>query len=221
MDLSLSGKRVLVTAGAGGIGRVIAQRFLAEGARVAICDVDDAALADCGAQTSGLLALRAYVSVSADVANLFTTLRQSFGGLDVLVNNAGVSGPTKLVDEITDEEWKPHARGQRHRPILRSTRRDSDVSRRGWRHHCENVIRGWAHWDADARAVLDIEICRARLYGRADGRTRRAECGRQRDPAGSSQRPTKPSGDGGAGEVSRLDARRISPFRAAQHSCTR
>lgn len=105
MDLGLSGKRVLVTAGAGGIGRVIAQRFLAEGARVAICDVDDAALADCGAQTSGLLALRADVAVSADVASLFATLQQSFGGLDVLVNNAGISGPTKPVEEITDEEW--------------------------------------------------------------------------------------------------------------------
>ena len=40
-----------------------------------------------------------------EVANLFATLQQSFGGLDVLVNNAGISGPTKPVEEITDEEW--------------------------------------------------------------------------------------------------------------------
>ena len=83
MDLGLSGRRVLVTAGAAGIGRAIAQRFLGEGARVAVCDVDDAALADCSAQTSGLLALHADVAVSADVANLFATLQQAFGGLDV------------------------------------------------------------------------------------------------------------------------------------------
>jgi NAD(P)-dependent dehydrogenase (short-subunit alcohol dehydrogenase family) len=105
MDLGLRGRRVLVTAGAGGIGRVIAQRFLAEGARVAVCDIDAAALEECAAQTSGLLALRADVAISADVGTLFAKLQQSFGGLDVLVNNAGVSGPTKPVEEVTDEEW--------------------------------------------------------------------------------------------------------------------
>jgi NAD(P)-dependent dehydrogenase (short-subunit alcohol dehydrogenase family) len=47
MDLGLRDRRVLVTAGAGGIGRVIAQRFLAEGARIAVCDIDEAALEDC------------------------------------------------------------------------------------------------------------------------------------------------------------------------------
>jgi NAD(P)-dependent dehydrogenase (short-subunit alcohol dehydrogenase family) len=102
MDLGLRYKRVLVT---GGIGCVIAQRFVAEGARVAVCDIDDAALEECAAQTPGLLALRADVAVSADVGSLFARLQQSFGGLDVLVNNAGVSGPTKPVEEVTDEEW--------------------------------------------------------------------------------------------------------------------
>jgi NAD(P)-dependent dehydrogenase (short-subunit alcohol dehydrogenase family) len=106
MDLGLTGKRVLVTAGAGGIGRVIAQRFLAEGARVAVCDVDGAALADCAAQSPTLLAMRADVAVSADVAGLFADVERTFGGLDVLVNNAGISGPTKRVEDITDEEWQ-------------------------------------------------------------------------------------------------------------------
>jgi NAD(P)-dependent dehydrogenase (short-subunit alcohol dehydrogenase family) len=105
MDLGLRDRRVLVTAGAGGIGRVIAQRFLAEGARVAVCDIDEAALKECAAQTPELLALRTDVAVSADVGSLFARLQQSFGGLDVLVNNAGVSGPTKPVEEVTDEEW--------------------------------------------------------------------------------------------------------------------
>jgi NAD(P)-dependent dehydrogenase (short-subunit alcohol dehydrogenase family) len=105
VDLGLRDRRVLVTAGAAGIGRVIAQRFLTEGARVAVCDIDDAALEECAAQTPGLLALRADVAVSADVGSLFARLQQSFGGLDVLVNNAGVSGPTKPVEDVTDEEW--------------------------------------------------------------------------------------------------------------------
>ncbi len=105
MDLGLNGKRVLITAGAGGIGRVMADRFLAEGARVAVCDVDEAALADCAQQAPQMLAVRADVSDSADVARVFDELKASFGGLDVLVNNAGISGPTKAVEDITDDEW--------------------------------------------------------------------------------------------------------------------
>lgn len=65
MDLGLNGRRVLVTAGAGGIGRVIAERFRSEGARVAICDVDDAALADSTSKLPDLLAVRADVADSA------------------------------------------------------------------------------------------------------------------------------------------------------------
>jgi NAD(P)-dependent dehydrogenase (short-subunit alcohol dehydrogenase family) len=65
MDLGLRERRVLVTAGAAGIGRVIAQRFLAEGA-----------LGECAAQTPGLLALCADVAVSADVGSLFARLQQ-------------------------------------------------------------------------------------------------------------------------------------------------
>jgi NAD(P)-dependent dehydrogenase (short-subunit alcohol dehydrogenase family) len=105
MDLGLNGRRVLVTAGAGGIGRVIAERFRSEGARVAICDVDDAALADSTSKLPDLLAVRADVADSGDVARLFAQLERDFGGLDVLVNNAGISGPTKRVEDISDEEW--------------------------------------------------------------------------------------------------------------------
>lgn len=105
MDLGLNGRRVLITAGASGIGRVMADRFMAEGARVAVCDVDDAALATCRAQAPALLTVRADVAVSADVARVFADVQRAFGGLDVLVNNAGVSGPTKAIEDVTDEEW--------------------------------------------------------------------------------------------------------------------
>jgi NAD(P)-dependent dehydrogenase (short-subunit alcohol dehydrogenase family) len=105
MDLGLNGKRVLVTAGAGGIGRVIAQKFLAERARVAVCDIDEAALDECGKQSPEMLAVRADVANSTHVEHLFALLRERFGGLDVLINNAGVSGPTKPVEQITDDEW--------------------------------------------------------------------------------------------------------------------
>lgn len=106
MDFGLQDKRVLVTAGANGIGRVIADRFLAEGARVAVCDIDEGALADCRIKSSAALAARADVAVSADVARLFERIDAEFGGLDVLVNNAGVSGPTKNVEDISDVEWE-------------------------------------------------------------------------------------------------------------------
>jgi NAD(P)-dependent dehydrogenase (short-subunit alcohol dehydrogenase family) len=106
MDLGLKGKRVLVTAGANGIGRVIADAFTSEGARVAVCDVDEMALAECATHAPSLVALRADVAVSADVSRLFREVKSAFGGLDVLINNAGVSGPTKHVEEVTDAEWE-------------------------------------------------------------------------------------------------------------------
>lgn len=106
MEFGLSNKRVLVTAGASGIGRVIAEKFLAEGSRVAICDVDESALADCRKQAPALLAVHGDVALSADVARLFNQIEADFGGLDVLVNNAGVSGPTKNVEDVTDAEWE-------------------------------------------------------------------------------------------------------------------
>jgi NAD(P)-dependent dehydrogenase (short-subunit alcohol dehydrogenase family) len=98
MELGLQGARVLVTAGAGGIGRVVAEAFLEEGAIVHVCDVDDAALA---ALPAGITGERCDVSDRAAVAKLFAGI----GELDVLVNNAGIAGPTGRVEEINPEDW--------------------------------------------------------------------------------------------------------------------
>ncbi|MBS7811991.1 SDR family oxidoreductase [Roseococcus pinisoli] len=98
MELGLQGARVLVTAGAGGIGRVVAEAFLEEGAIVHVCDVDDAALSTLPA---GITGERCDVSDRAAVAKLFSGI----GELDVLVNNAGIAGPTGLVEEINPEDW--------------------------------------------------------------------------------------------------------------------
>jgi NAD(P)-dependent dehydrogenase (short-subunit alcohol dehydrogenase family) len=105
MDLGLSGKRVVISAGAGGIGRVTAERFLAEGALVFVCDVDRPALAALEGHHPALFATYADVSDSAQVDAFYDQVEANAGGVDVLVNNAGVSGPTKMVDEITDAEW--------------------------------------------------------------------------------------------------------------------
>jgi NAD(P)-dependent dehydrogenase (short-subunit alcohol dehydrogenase family) len=103
MDLSANGKRVLVTAGAAGIGRAIAQTFVDHGARVHVCDVDDAALKSLPAKISRT---RADVALLADVERLFVDLAQQLGGLDVLVNNAGIAGPTAKVEDIRPEDWE-------------------------------------------------------------------------------------------------------------------
>ncbi|HEX6981033.1 MAG TPA: SDR family oxidoreductase [Alphaproteobacteria bacterium] len=107
MDTVLEpGLRVVVTAGAAGIGRRIAERFSANGARVHICDIDDAALAEFGKANPTVGVTRADVAVPGDVDRLFDEAVSALGGLDVLVNNAGIAGPTAPVEEISLEDWR-------------------------------------------------------------------------------------------------------------------
>ncbi|MER9883875.1 SDR family oxidoreductase [Mesorhizobium sp. M0118] len=105
MEMGLSNKRVLVTAGAAGIGRAVAERFAAEGAKVLVCDVDPAALESVD-PSSGINAASGDVSQSKSVAELFEQVDRRLGGLDILINNAGTSGPSKLVEDVSDEEWR-------------------------------------------------------------------------------------------------------------------
>ncbi len=105
MDLQLQGARVLVTAGAGGIGREIVQAFHGEGARIATCDVDDGALAALRADLPDVLALRCDVSDTDAAAAFMAQSIAHLGGLDALVNNAGVAGPTAGVEDVAPEDW--------------------------------------------------------------------------------------------------------------------
>jgi len=105
MDLSAKGRRVLVTAGAAGIGRAIARTFRENGARVHICDVDEKALKDFAAENPSITQTLADVAIVAQVEKLFDDVRRTLGGLDVLVNNAGISGPTAKVEDIRPEDW--------------------------------------------------------------------------------------------------------------------
>ena len=102
MELTAKGLRVLVTAGGAGIGRVIAKTFADSGARVHVCDVDEAALKDCK-EVSWTLA---DVANRSDVEKLFADVERHLGGLDVLVNNAGIAGPTAKVEDIRPEDWE-------------------------------------------------------------------------------------------------------------------
>ena len=105
MNTSAQGLRVLVTAGAAGIGRAIAQTFVEHGARVHICDVDTAALAAAKAALPSVTQSVADVASVADVDRLFADVGRSFGGLEVLVNNAGIAGPTGKVEDLKPEDW--------------------------------------------------------------------------------------------------------------------
>ncbi len=104
MDFAAKGLRVLVTAGAAGIGRVIARSFAGNGAIVHICDVDEGALRE----ARGELPRQSVADVAsrADVDRLFEDVKRSLGGLDVLVNNAGIAGPTANVEDIDPGEWE-------------------------------------------------------------------------------------------------------------------
>ena len=98
--------RVLITAAASGIGLQTALDFVQDGARVFICDADAAALRRTLAQHGELAGRLCDVSDEAQVAALFAQALQHLGGLDVLVNCAGIAGPTAPVAEISLADWR-------------------------------------------------------------------------------------------------------------------
>lgn len=98
--------RVLVSAGATGIGAAIADRFRADGALVSICDRDEAAVASAVRGDPDRHGVVGDVSDVADTERWLAEVLDRWGGVDVLVNNAGVAGPTASVEEIDPEAWR-------------------------------------------------------------------------------------------------------------------
>jgi NAD(P)-dependent dehydrogenase (short-subunit alcohol dehydrogenase family) len=101
-----AGLRVLVTAGASGIGATIAHAFHECGARVHVCDIDPSALARLSGEIPGLTTSIADASRADEVDRVFHDLTGALGGLDVLVNNAGISGPTGSIDTLSAGDWE-------------------------------------------------------------------------------------------------------------------
>jgi NAD(P)-dependent dehydrogenase (short-subunit alcohol dehydrogenase family) len=98
--------RVLVTAGAAGIGRAIVEAFVGAGWKVHLCDVDTTALERVRTELPAVTTSRCDVSDDAQVDAMFEDVRRELGGLDALINNAGIAGPTGAVEEIDPAAWR-------------------------------------------------------------------------------------------------------------------
>ncbi|MEX0347921.1 MAG: SDR family oxidoreductase [Paracoccaceae bacterium] len=96
-------QRVLITAGASGVGLAMAEAFAQAGARVWVADVDAQVLSAC---PDGWQRTRVDVSDAAEVAALFAEIARNWGGLDVLCANAGIAGPTALIEDVEPEDWR-------------------------------------------------------------------------------------------------------------------
>jgi NAD(P)-dependent dehydrogenase (short-subunit alcohol dehydrogenase family) len=99
------GLRVLITAGAAGIGKAFAETFAAAGARVFIGDIDPDALARLRAARPEIGGCVADVALPQQVDAMFDAATAFLGGLDVLINNAGIAGPTAPVEAIDIAAW--------------------------------------------------------------------------------------------------------------------
>lgn len=99
----LEGKRAVITGAAQGIGRGIAEAFVAEGAELLLVDIDAAKL-DATATALGQKSITADVSRKAEIERIFARVEARWGGLDILVNNAGVTHPAEL-DDLTEEDF--------------------------------------------------------------------------------------------------------------------
>jgi NAD(P)-dependent dehydrogenase (short-subunit alcohol dehydrogenase family) len=99
-------QRVLVTAGAAGIGKEIASAFGAIGAKVCVCDIDAKALDTAAKDIPGLKTVVCDVSKRDDIERMVPAAVEALGGLDVLVNNAGIAGPTAPVEVTDPDQWE-------------------------------------------------------------------------------------------------------------------
>lgn len=100
------GLRVLITAGAAGIGAAMARAFGEAGASVHVCDIDRAALDRLVAEHPSISTSTADASVARDVDLVFDDVRGTLGGLDVLVNNVGIAGPTGPIESLDAAAWE-------------------------------------------------------------------------------------------------------------------
>jgi NAD(P)-dependent dehydrogenase (short-subunit alcohol dehydrogenase family) len=152
--------RVLVTAGASGVGAAIACAFHEAGSRVHVCDIDRSALDRLNADSPGITGSMADAAVAADVDLVFDDVEGTLGGLDVLVNSAGIPGPTGSIDTIDRQAWERtvavnlHSQyyfARRAVPLLKQSRKSpsliamgSVAGGAGYALHAPHVSTKWA-----------------------------------------------------------------------------
>jgi NAD(P)-dependent dehydrogenase (short-subunit alcohol dehydrogenase family) len=105
MSNGIDDQRVIVTAGGSGIGRAIVDRFIAGGAHVHTCDVQQKFLEDVIASHERVSGSLADVGEPKDVENMVAAAVEAMGGIDVLVNNAGIGGPRAALEDISYADW--------------------------------------------------------------------------------------------------------------------
>ncbi len=99
-------RRILVTAGASGIGKEIAKAFLNNGDKLFVCDIDAKALQSFVEEAPGVITTQCNIAVRSDVEKMVAFGAEALGGYDVLVNNAGIAGPTAPVEMINPDDWE-------------------------------------------------------------------------------------------------------------------
>ena len=106
MDLNLKGSKVIVSAGGSGIGLTIVQGFLAEGAEVATCDISPELVSQLRKNHPEVHCEEVDVADAKAVQNFTQSAIGQLEGLDCLVNNAGIAGPTSPIEEIQEADWE-------------------------------------------------------------------------------------------------------------------
>ncbi|AHV92694.1 short chain dehydrogenase family protein [Bordetella holmesii 30539] len=99
-------QKVLITAAASGIGLEIARAYVAAGATVFITDINQQAIDAAQREVPGLLATLCDNAKLADIEKMIPAAIKALGGLDVLVNNAGIAGPTATVEDVDPAKWE-------------------------------------------------------------------------------------------------------------------